>query len=250
MNNQHSNQQTQYVKQQNQQTQYVKQQNQQVRQGSQIKPVNKTENGYILYYSNYCINCKEFMNILCKTPIYNKFTKINVSEGIVNIPPFLKSVPTITVPTHNTPLVGEEVFKWLEENSEQRMKNINQSILPYHPDEMDGVLSDNYSYLDVKDTDQPMEHNFVYIKKGDQKIDTPPEESFISTKPKTSQDINSSNRPPFPQAPLGQMHGNNVISPMIPQSSSDISTDSKNVEDAYNDLLARRKIEGNNENKN
>jgi hypothetical protein len=228
---------------------------QQIQQRSQSQPVRLgADDQYILYYSNYCINCKEFMNIMCKTPIYNKFTKINVSEGIVNIPPFIKSVPTIIVPNSNKPLVGEDVFKWLEEKSEQRMNSVDQSILPYHPDEMDGVLGDNYSYLDIKDTEQPMEHNFVYIKKGDQKIETPPEESFISTKPKSAQDINSSNRPPFPQAPQRQMphgiqtQGASLVSPMVPQSSGGSSGDGKNVEDAYNELLARRKIDSGNEN--
>ena len=204
--------------------------------------VSKSSEDHILYYSNYCINCKEFMNILCKTPIYNKFKKINVSEGAVSIPPFIKRVPTIIVPNYN-PLVGEDVFKWLEKVSEQRMSS-EQSIIPYHPDEMDGGLGDNYSYLDVQDTDQPMEHSFVYIKKGDQKIETPPEESFINTKTKTS-DVNSTTRPPFPQAPQRQMpngmpNGLPSASPIVPQSSSD----GKNVEDAYNELLARRKIDG------
>ena len=228
---------------------------QQIQQRSQSQPVRLgAEDQYILYYSNYCINCKEFMNILCKTPIYNKFTKVNVSEGVLNIPPFVKSVPTIIVPNSSQPLVGEDVFKWLEEKSEQRMNSVEQSILPYHPDEMDGVLGDNYSYLDIKDTEQPMEHNFVYIKKGDQKIETPPEESFISTKPKSAQDINSSNRPPFPQAPQRQMphgiqtQGASLVSPMVPQSSGGSSGDGKNVEDAYNELLARRKIDSGNEN--
>ena len=96
--------------------------------------VSKSSEDHILYYSNYCINCKEFMNILCKTPIYNKFKKINVSEGAVSIPPFIKRVPTIIVPNYN-PLVGEDVFKWLEKVSEQRMSS-EQSIIPYHPDEM------------------------------------------------------------------------------------------------------------------
>ena len=31
--------------------------------------VSKSSEDHILYYSNYCINCKEFMNILCKTPM-------------------------------------------------------------------------------------------------------------------------------------------------------------------------------------
>ena len=129
----------------------------------------------------------------------------------------------------------------------------NKPILPESSDEQNS--GDNYSYLDIKDTDQPMEHNFVYIKKGDQKIETPPEESFISTKPKASQDINSINRPPFPQAPQRQMpqgiqsQGASLVSPMVPQSSGGIGGgDGKNVEDAYNELLARRKIDSSNEN--
>lgn len=239
--------------QQRMQPQMQSQMQPQMQQRTRSQPVKiGAEDQYVLYYSNFCINCKDFMNILCKAPIYNKFTKINVSEGTVNIPPFIKSVPTILVPNSSKPLVGEEVFKWLEEISEQRMNGKDQSIIPYHPDEMDGVLGDNYSYLDVKDTDQPMEHNFVYIKKAEQKIETPPEESFISTKPKSTQDINSSNRPPFPQAPQRQMpqgiqsHENSLMSPMIPQSSGS-SGDGKNVEDAYNELLARRKVESTNE---
>jgi glutaredoxin-related protein len=198
------------------------------------------ENQYILYYSNYCINCKEFMNILCKNPLYNKFKKINVSDGSANIPPFVKNVPTILVPNYSNPLVGEDVFKWLEESSEKRMNNLDQTIIPFHPDEMDCGLGDNYSYLDIKDNEQPMEHNFVYIKKGDQKIETPPEESFDDTKLK-SQD--TSNRQPVPQRQMSNIPNvltNPLSSPIIPQSSVN---DKTNVEDAYNELLARRKTE-------
>ena len=198
------------------------------------------ENQYILYYSNYCINCKEFINILCKNPLYNKFKKINVSDGSANIPPFVKNVPTILVPNYSNPLVGEDVFKWLEESSEKRMNNLDQTIIPFHPDEMDCGLGDNYSYLDIKDNEQPMEHNFVYIKKGDQKIETPPEESFDDTKLK-SQD--TSNRQPVPQRQMSNIPNvltNPLSSPIIPQSSVN---DKTNVEDAYNELLARRKTE-------
>ena len=43
-----------------------------------------------------------------------------------------------------------------------------------------------------------------------------------------------------------QSHENSLMSPMIPQSSGS-SGDGKNVEDAYNELLARRKVESTNE---
>lgn len=206
------------------------------------------EGQYILYYSNYCINCNEFMNILCKTPVYSNFTKINVSSGETSFPQFVKSVPTIVVPKITRPLVGEEVFKWLEDQSAERVKNEKEGIIPYSPGEMGCGLGDNYSYLDAKDTEQPMEHTFAFIKRGDQKIETPAEDSFVSTKPKPVQDINRTNRPPFPQAPQRQMpqgarpsQGAGGRPPMIPLSSS--GDDGKNVEDAYNELLARRKMD-------
>ena len=116
-------------------------------------------------------------------------------------------------------------------------------IVPYLPDEMGSGLGDNYSYLDVKDIDQPMEHTFAFVKRGDQKIHTPEESSFINTKPKPIKEINRSNRPPLPQAPQRQMptsHGMGGKPPMIPQTSSG---GEKNVEDAYNELLARRKMD-------
>jgi hypothetical protein len=226
--------------QRNQPMQPQMQRNQQMQPQMQQSVKIGAENQYILYYSNYCINCKEFMNILCKNPLYNKFKKINVSDGSANIPPFVKNVPTILVPNYNHPLVGEDVFKWLEESSEKRMNNLDQTIIPFHPDEMDCGLGDNYSYLDIKDNEQPMEHNFVYIKKGDQKIETPPEESFDDTKLK-SQD--TSNRQPVPQRQMSNIPNvltNPLSSPIIPQSSVN---DKTNVEDAYNELLARRKTE-------
>ena len=234
------------MQQRNQPMQLIQQRNQPQMQQRMQPQINQqsvkigAENQYILYYSNYCINCKEFINILCKNPLYNKFKKINVSDGSANIPPFVKNVPTILVPNYSNPLVGEDVFKWLEESSEKRMNNLDQTIIPFHPDEMDCGLGDNYSYLDIKDNEQPMEHNFVYIKKGDQKIETPPEESFDDTKLK-SQD--TSNRQPVPQRQMSNIPNvltNPLSSPIIPQSSVN---DKTNVEDAYNELLARRKTE-------
>ena len=113
------------------------------------------EEKYTLYYSNYCINCKEFMNILCKNPIYPEFVKINVSNS--RYPSFVKSVPTIVVPKIARPLVGEEVFKWLETLSSTGIQNEKDGIVPYSPSEMGSGFGDNYSYFDLKEEDQPMD---------------------------------------------------------------------------------------------
>ena len=76
---------------------------------------------------------------------------------------------------------------------------------------------------------------------------TPSEESFINSNPKSKNDnINSSTREPFPQAPQRKSPNDHPVQgvggrpPMIPQSSSG---DDKNVDDAYNELLARRKTD-------
>lgn len=237
--------------------QYNRQNNQQITR--QLQPQSNNSQGlpfpigsegqYILYYSNFCINCKEFITLLCKTPVYSSFTNINVSSN-VGFPSFVKSVPTIIVPKIQRPLVGEEVFKWLEDQSTERIKNGQGEISPYSPEEMESGLGDSYSYLDSKDTDQPMEHTFSFITRDAQKIETPPEESFVNTKPKKGNSIEMTNRQPFPQTSQNQMpfeikglpsQGAGGRPPMIPSSS--LGDDGKNVEDAYNELLARRKMD-------
>ena len=51
---------------------------------------------------------------------------------------------------------------------------------------------------------------------------------------------NNGNKSPNGGMPNGMPNGLPSASPIVPQSSSD----GKNVEDAYNELLARRKIDG------
>lgn len=192
---------------------------------------------YILYHSNFCINCKEFITLLSKTPLYSKFIKINVSSG-VQFPQFVKNVPTIVVPGIKTPLVGKHVFKWLEDHSIQNNKQQTMGIVPYSPGEMGTGLVDTYSYLGSADNEQPMEHTFSFIKNGDQKIETPPEDSFGEPK-KT--DIK---RTPYPQNNQNvQMQQSGVGSkpPMVPSCS--VSNENGSVDSAYNELLARRKMD-------
>lgn len=113
---------------------------------------------------------------------------------------------------------------------------------------MGSGLTDTYSYLDSKDTEQPMEHTFSFIKRSEQKIETPPEDSFVNTKPKPIQDVS---REHFPQHQVHQnfehqpssprpSHGMGAKPPMLPVCSEG---NDNNVEDAYNDLMARRRMD-------
>lgn len=195
------------------------------------------ENQYILYYSNFCINSKEFMNILCKTELYSKFTKINVSN--TSFPPIIKSVPTIIVPRVSRPLVGIEVFKWLEKQSEQKSQNIQQQGIIAYSQEMNSDMGDNYSYLDSSDKNQPMEHTFHFISRPEQKIQTPSEESYSTKEPKV--DMNIQKRDLYPQQKQPIQQSSYGKPPLVPVNSTD--SENTNVENAYNELLARRKLD-------
>jgi multidrug efflux pump subunit AcrB len=194
------------------------------------------DNQYILYYSNFCINSKEFIGTLSKSPLYSKFTKINVSSN--SYPSIIKSVPTIIVPKHQKPLVGIEVFSWLEKQSEEKEIHTKQGINAYS-NEMDSNFGDSYSYLGSSDTNQPMEHTFHFISRSEQKIQTPPEEVFSNKEPKVQ--ALTENRELYPQTKQPVQKSSYGKPPMIPLNST--STEGENVENAYNELLARRKLD-------
>lgn len=195
------------------------------------------DNQYILYYSKYCINCKEFLNILVKdTELYQSFQKVDVQKN--KRPMFLKVVPTIVVPNVPRPLEGSDVFRWLDRQSQKKNTEEKKSIVPYLPTEMGGVEG-GYSYLGVDDRSQPMEQNFTFLDRDFQKIDTPAEDSFATTNPKKLRDLNTSNRQSLPQVNQGKQMQAPTNSLPPPMSSSD----DKDIDEAYNNLIARRKIE-------
>ena len=67
---------------------------------------------YLLFYSNYCANCKEFIQQLYKSPFFDKFKRIMIDNN-PNIPKEITSVPCIIVPKIPKPLSGTEAFRWL-----------------------------------------------------------------------------------------------------------------------------------------
>lgn len=205
-----------------------------------------TKNQFILYYSNYCGNCKEFMNNLCKTEYYQRFVKIDITSSS-NRPKFIKFTPTIVVPEIPKPLIGEDAFNWLEKMSEEKEKEKPEGVQPYHPMEM-GSSTDAYSYLGTEDTEQPMEHSFVFIKREEEKINTPQKRDFENNLKPVRGDTGMSNRAPLPQMPQMTLPENQVgmarkmSNVPVPQSSNN-EGDKESVKQAYEDLLNRRRIE-------
>ena len=73
---------------------------------------------YVLFFSKNYSYCVDLLNKLYKNnDIYNQLALININNSELQIPNFIKSVPSLIITNgdnHNL-LVGNEVFEWYEE---------------------------------------------------------------------------------------------------------------------------------------
>lgn len=159
---------------------------------------------HILFFSNYCGNCKEFITELYKTPFYEKFEKVCVDKNRSKIPKQIHSVPAIIVPRFPRPMFGEECINWIRGMSEiskpkkeepkptsvggegQPFDSSNpfgaEGIKPYS-DTMGG-FSDSFSFIG---NETPMEHSFSFLgQQNNFNIKTPAEQETSDKKSETS----------------------------------------------------------------
>ena len=74
-------------------------------------------NQHVLFYSNNCPHCQEFIQLIQNSKFHNQFRKLCV-ENMARIPNGIHEVPTIIVPNYNIPLSGDNVFKWFQQNTQ------------------------------------------------------------------------------------------------------------------------------------
>lgn len=83
---------------------------------------------YILFFSNRCSHSKEFLQLLETDPALDRvFMKVNVDTKGVNIPKCVTKVPSAIIPYNGKPslLVGNNIFKWFEDNHRQQNGRMN-----------------------------------------------------------------------------------------------------------------------------
>ena len=153
-----------------------------------------------LFYSKKCPHCAEVLNkIRMAPPTFGSSFEYILIDGNRNLPPFLKEVPTLLVPSHPQPLTGESVFMWIdtqvravipkasgpEPNSQkfgqpsQQQKKTEGAIATnmeglsfYNALEMSG-FGDNY--MSLEDDNAGQEHCFVFIdEKGNKQVQCVP----------------------------------------------------------------------------
>ena len=87
---------------------------------------------YLVFYSKKCRHSEEFLNQLHRNhlDLYKQFKQINIDNTSVKLPNYIKVVPTIIVPTvsgKNTMFAGNDVFKWLDSISQQKIQQPKQA---------------------------------------------------------------------------------------------------------------------------
>ena len=92
-------------------------------------------NPYVLFFSERCRHSEKFYNLLRQHGKLHLFRLVCV-DNLRRIPKGITSVPTIIVPGYNVPLVGDDVFNWLESilqppqyNQQQQFNRQSQNMM-------------------------------------------------------------------------------------------------------------------------
>ncbi len=128
--------------------------------------------------SNFCMYCKELLVEINKNNVQNEINFISVDRDGTNnpvIPPYVNSVPTLIVQGEPSPIIGENVFKWIEK-LKTKTQTSKDGPDPWHIQEMGQSYSDSYSFLegDSSNSTDAIPHHFSYVGSS-QQINTPQE---------------------------------------------------------------------------
>jgi hypothetical protein len=146
------------------------------------------DNDYILFYSNKCLHSKELLTLLYKDVELNqKFTKINIDNPNIKIPPYVKAVPSAIITTNGKPnlMVGSSIFKWFNQRHAKTVETLG--IQDWDPHTMAG-FSDGFSYLEDQSA---IKRSFAFINDNNSgSIPTPDPDAYLNGR----NDNNSNNK--------------------------------------------------------
>ena len=158
----------------------------------------------ILYYSNFCNNCKNLLTMLSKSSTKNDIHFICIDKRVqknndtyvvlennqhIILPKTISAVPSLLLINDNyRVLFGDEITNYLkpvEEVKTQQATNFNgePSAFGFNDQGFSGVVSDNYSFLDQNSDELSAKgngglrqlYNYATINHND-KIETPPDD--------------------------------------------------------------------------
>jgi hypothetical protein len=121
----------------------------------------------IIFYSNHCTYCKEVINQITKTPINDNIMYVCVDDENIQLPPFVKAVPTIYLVNEKQIVVDEAISEWIKEKVSKPKDNEIQAYFGG----CDNSYGGSFSSIDNVDS-KPFISSYTFL--GDeQKIETP-----------------------------------------------------------------------------
>ena len=136
----------------------------------------------IIFYSNFCTYCKEIINQISKTPINDNILYVCVDDENIQLPNFIKAVPTIYLVSQKRIVVDDAIPKWIEEKLSTSESNNSSGELQAYFGQCDSSFGSSFWSLDNSEQKPYVSSSFTFI--GDeQKITTPEESSSNNNNP-------------------------------------------------------------------
>ena len=121
----------------------------------------------IIFYSNHCSYCKEVIDQIVKTPINDNIIYVCVDDENIQLPPFVKAVPTIYLINEKKIVIDEAISEWIKEKVSKPKDNDIQAYFGA----CDNSYGGSFSTIDNVDS-KPFISSYTFL--GDeQKIETP-----------------------------------------------------------------------------
>ena len=122
----------------------------------------------ILFYSDYCDHSKELLRSLKKNPINSSLIFVCVDDKSIQVPNFIKVVPTIYLVNNKSVLTDNEIMNWVNQTTKPDSVEINA----YNGDNT-SALSTSFSFLDDGDN-SVFSNQYTFLNQSDT-INTPKE---------------------------------------------------------------------------
>jgi len=124
----------------------------------------------IIFYSNYCTYSKEIINQISKTKINDNIIYVSVDDDNIQLPPFIKAVPTIYLVKDKKIVIDDEIGNWIKSKTS---KQVSEDLQPYF-----GTCGDSFgaSCSNIDNTEiKPFTSGFTFLGE-EQKITTSTDE--------------------------------------------------------------------------
>lgn len=116
-----------------------------------------------LFYSRKCPDCRDLLIIMKNINILNKFKLICTDNQSINIPKYVRMVPTLIIHNINSPLEGEDAFKWVKSikylNTKRHIQNMEVNEISVNIDNKDSKIKE------IKENNKSNLNNKIQKKK-------------------------------------------------------------------------------------